>query len=148
MIENEHIAALGSKPFLSVGLLFLNFCLANDLSRIDYDSNDFGEKTLVDLSSKREGKPPTLGSMGHLIKPNLRNKNELRLKLGKYLDSLNCGEYISSKKFWKEGIYKVTNKYRNGGAHDSAIPMKTAIECKDYILGNAEVEGVLEKILV
>lgn len=131
-----------------LGLLFLNFCLTNDLSRIDYDIDDFGEKTLVDLSAKRAGKPPTLGSMGHLIKPNLRNKNELRFKLGKYLDSLNCGEYISSKKFWKEGIYRVTNKYRNGGAHDSAIPMKTALECKDYILGNAQVEGILKKIMV
>ena len=86
--------------------------------------------------------------MGHLIKPNLRHKNELRFKLGTYLDGLNCGDYITSKKFWKEGIYKITNKYRNGGAHDSAIPMNTAIECKDYILGNSEVDGVLKKIML
>jgi hypothetical protein len=131
-----------------LGLVFRHFCLTNDLSQIDYDSNDFGEKILVELSVKRSGKPPTLGSMGHLIKPNLRHKNELRFKLGTYLDGLNCGDYITSKKFWKEGIYKITNKYRNGGAHDSAIPMNTAIECKDYILGNSEVDGVLKKIML
>ena len=64
-----------------------------------------------------------------------------------YLDSLNCGEYLASKKFWKEGIFKITNKYRNGGAHDSAITMETAIECMNYILGNEEFDGVLKKIV-
>jgi hypothetical protein len=131
-----------------LGLLFKTFSLSTDLSKVEYDNSDYGEKALVDLSINDKGKLPSLGSMGHLIKPNQRDKNELRKTLGEYIDNLNCGQYLVSKKFWKEGIFKVTNKYRNGGAHDSAISMETAIECMNYILGNEEVEGVLKKIMV
>jgi len=130
-----------------LGQLFKNFALTTDLTDMDYDEDDYGECALIKISINKGGKPPALGSMGHLIKPNQRDKNELRSKFGEYLDSLNCGEYLASKKFWKEGIYRITNKYRNGGAHDSAISMKTAIDCKDFILGNAEEEGVLKKIM-
>lgn len=130
-----------------LGLIFVNFCNSNDLSGVNFDINDSGEKTLIELSVKKTTKAPALGTMGHLINPNKRNKNELRLKLGLYLDSLNCGQYLSGKSFWKEGVFKITNKYRNGGAHDSAIPMNTAIECMDYILGNEQTDGVLKRIL-
>lgn len=131
-----------------LGQLFVEFAMSNDLSKVEYDESDYGEKTLVSISIDKKGKPPTLGGMGYLLRSNQRGKNELRMKLGEFIDSLSCGKYLSSKKFWKEGIYKITHKYRNGGAHDSAIPMKTAMECRDYILGNEVTEGVLKKVMV
>ncbi|MBM3455233.1 MAG: hypothetical protein FJX80_08805 [Bacteroidetes bacterium] len=130
-----------------LGLLFKNFALTTDLKNIIYDENDYGERALVEISINQGRKPLTLGEMGHLINPNKRLKSQLRVKLGEYIDSLVCGPFLNSKKFWKEGIFKITKKYRNGGAHDTAIPMETALECMKFIIGNEECEGVLKKII-
>ena len=130
-----------------LGLLFKNFALTNDLRNIAYDEGDFGERALVEISINQGGKPPSLGSMGHLINPNQRFKSDLRIKLGEYIDGLTCGSYLTSKEFWKKGIFLITSKYRNGGAHDTSITMDTALECMNFILGSEECEGVLKKII-
>lgn len=130
-----------------LGQLFKDFALKTDLNNVAYDERDPGERALVNISIEKGGKPPSLGSMGHLIKPNQRSKNELRKKLGEYIDGLACGPYLTSNKFRKETIYKITEKYRNGGAHDTAISMNTAMECMNFIIGNEESEGVLKKLM-
>ncbi|WP_019670808.1 hypothetical protein [Eudoraea adriatica] len=129
-------------------LLFRDFCLKNDLEGIEYDSEDFGEKGLIEWAANKEhSKPPTLGGFGKLIKPNERNKNQLRQILGEYIDGLKCGEFLTKRKFWDKGINKITHKYRNGGAHDSAISRDVAIESLNFILGGDRNEGLLPKLV-
>jgi hypothetical protein len=132
---------------IELGLIFKTFATFSDMTDLSYDSKDMGESALVQISIKKEGKLPSLGTMAHLINPSLRDKNQLRKKLGDYIDNLECGEYLKNKKFWKDGVYKITTKYRNGGAHDSSISMNTAFECMNYILGDKENDGVLNRLL-
>jgi hypothetical protein len=75
-------------------------------------------------------------------------KNGLRLKLREYLVNLPCGDFILNKKFYKDAIFKITNKFRNGGAHDSSISYATAMECKNFILGDLNNYGLLKRILL
>ena len=131
-----------------LGLIFKNFSMNNDLSKVDYDETDLAEKIIVDMSKNKIDNKLTLGNMRYLIKPKLREKNELRLKLGEFLDNLPCGNYILNKKFYEDGISKITNKFRNGGAHDSSISYATAMECKNFILGDLKNDGILKRILL
>ena len=64
------------------------------------------------------------------------------------MDNLPCGNYILNKKFYEDGISKITNKFRNGGAHDSSISYATAMECKNFILGDLKNDGLLKRILL
>jgi hypothetical protein len=132
-----------------LGLIFKRFSVELDLSHVQYNEEDSGEKALIELASKESNQKSklTLGSMGHLISKESRVKSELRRLLGEYIEGLSCGVFISDKKFYKNAVNKIANSYRNGGAHDSAISLNTALKCKEFILGTNEKEGILKKLM-
>lgn len=130
-----------------LGLLFRYFVSNYDLSNVRYNDSDYGERSIMNLNKNNELKPPSLGQMGHLLRSSKKNESELRRKLVSFIEKMDAGEYLISKKFSKEAIYKITNKYRNGGAHDSAISEKTCLESLEFIIGNKDSVGVITKVL-
>ena len=60
-----------------------------------------------------------------------------------YLASLSNGNFLTSRKFVRRGLQRVINKYRNGGAHDCAIPEDVCRECVEEIVGEPGKPGYI-----
>ena len=129
-----------------LGLIFEKFITNYDITNFDFDKNDSGERKLIGKAKNEVDHGLSLGEMGKLLNPTYIEKSELRLNLIDFINGLTCGRFLTSKSFYKDGVNKITKIYRNGGAHDSAIKWKTAIECKEYIVGNNNSDGILKNM--
>jgi hypothetical protein len=53
--------------------------------------------------------------------------------------------FLLDKKFNRDGLMRVTNKFRNGGVHDSAIPEATCRECVAVLVGTTGAPGYIAR---
>jgi hypothetical protein len=94
-----------------------------------------------------EGKTPTLGSISYLLRKPDSDTSQLKVELHNYLESLPNGEFLTSNRFVKRDLHKVAHRYRNGGAHDSAISAMVCLKCIDHLIGTPEKPGLISKVV-
>lgn len=109
-----------------------------------FNDSDNAEKSLV--TYLKGGKAPTLGSMAYILGKPKGNASQLRSIVYDYLKQLPDGDFLISNEFANHGLHRVVHKYRNGGAHDSAIPESTCIECIETLIGTKENPGYIPRV--
>jgi hypothetical protein len=92
------------------------------------------------------GKPPTLGTMSYLLRQPPRNASELMRSLHRYIATLPNGEFLTSREFANQGLQRVINKYRNGGAHDSPVAQDVCQECVEVVIGTRDAPGYIPRV--
>lgn len=109
-----------------------------------YSLGEHAEKSLV---AYLEGdKAPTLGTMAYIFGKPKDRASQFRIATYEYLNQLPNGEFLNSKEFAKRGLQRVITKYRNGGAHDSAIPESTCFECIETLIGTKDNPGFIPRV--
>ncbi len=121
--------------------LLAGFRSAFSARKFGHDPEDHAEESLSGFLSGR--KAPTLGAMSHLLGKPKPAASALRVALHEYLIGLPNGDFLTGSKFVKSGLPRVTNKYRNGGVHDSAIPENICRECIDVLIGSEAAPGYI-----
>ncbi len=110
------------------------------------DDQNYEENALI-KSLEGKAKPPSLGAMGSLLKRARQDGgSDLVKALRAFLQSQSNEDYILSSKFTRLLNGKVLHKYRNAGAHDSAISYETCSECLEVLVGSAGKPGVIARI--
>jgi hypothetical protein len=105
------------------------------------------ESHLAAFLAKAPGrKPPTLGSMSYLLQPPNEGASDMIISLHGHLQSLRNADFLTGKKFRKEGLQRVIHKYRNGGAHDSPITEDVCRACLSELLGTREQPGYIGRV--
>jgi hypothetical protein len=104
-------------------------------------NSDRDDTQLADFLHGRRG--PSLGEMRHLLKS---TPDGIQREWTDYLDGLRDGRELRTGRF-REFIHKVAEAYRNGGAHNSAIPMATAESCLRNVVGEIGEPGWLAKVV-
>ena len=110
-------------------------------SSFQSDPEDRAEQSFVEFLSGK--KAPTLGAMPYLLKAPKPASSQLRFALYDYLTKLPNASFLTSKAFAEKGLRRVVDKFRNGGAHDSAIPESICRECVDVLIGTRESPGYI-----
>jgi hypothetical protein len=106
--------------------------------------HDPAVRTEIDLSGfLAGGKAPTLGAFPYLLGKPKPEASPLRVALYEYLIGLPNGSFLTSSKFLNSGLRKVADRYRNGGAHDSAISEATCRECIEVLIGSTNAPGYI-----
>jgi hypothetical protein len=85
---------------------------------------------------------PTLGQMRHLLKS---PEGELHRLWTTFVDKLPEGRELRSSRF-REFLAKAASRYRNSGAHDSAISLATAEGCIREVVGTPGSAGYLATV--
>jgi hypothetical protein len=92
-------------------------------------------------------KPPTLGAFPYLLRQPDVKPSPLREALYLYLSTLPNGGFLTSNRFAKRDLPKVTNRYRNGGAHSSAIPEDICRGCVEDLVGTEDNPGLIPRVI-
>lgn len=92
------------------------------------------------------GKSPTLGAISYLFRLRGGAGSPLTRALCDYLARLPNGDFLTSRKFAKEGIQRVIHKYRNGGVHDASISDAHCRECVDFLIGDETHVGLIVQV--
>ena len=92
-------------------------------------------------------KPPTLGAFPYLLRQPDEKASPLREALYLYLRTLPNGSFLTSNRFAKRDLPKVTNRYRNGGAHSSAIPEHICLGCVEDLVGTEDKPGLISRVI-
>lgn len=103
------------------------------------------EQTLIDARSGHKERL-SLGSLVHAIRKS-------RTIPGSPFEEFHAevtkrgADFLSQEKTTKFILGDVLNRFRNGGAHDSAISLPTCEECIQLLVGTADVPGLLPRLL-
>ena len=98
------------------------------------------------LSAEGTGrKPPTLGAVSHFLRPLPPDASDLLLAFQRHVGSMPNHGFLLDKKFNRDGLMRVTNKFRNGGVHDSSIPEATCRECVAVLVGTLGAPGYIAR---
>ena len=125
-------------------IFFQGFLKSLDSSTITADESKRHEVALFRMLEN--GRPPSLGEMGYLFKDASKKDTNLSKSLNEYILTFPDTNYFLSRKFWNDEFQRVLNKFRNGGAHDSAINHKTCEQAIECLIGNEERLGLTLKI--
>lgn len=90
-------------------------------------------------------KAPTLGSMAYFLRPPTDGSSALVAALYGHFRSLKNSQFLLDKKFFRDGLSRVTTKFRNGGVHDSSISERVCSECIDVLIGSTTNPGYIAK---
>ena len=130
---------------VELGNIFLRF-FASFGGKIPAPRPDrWEEQSLVNNGEK--GKAPALGEMAKLLKGAKRPDSEINDLLARFLAPLSGADYLLSKAFCDKALSKVIHRYRNGGAHDSAITYETCAACIRDLVGSEPGGGIIGKIV-
>lgn len=111
-----------------------------------HDTLDHVQAGLAAYLSEGTGqKPPTLGAVSHFLRPLSPDASDLILAFQNHVRSLPNHAFLIDKKFNRDGLMRVTNKFRNGGVHDSAIPEATCRECVAVLIGTRDAPGYIAR---
>lgn len=127
-----------------LGRLLEAFRVAVEPEALMYEIDDFAEKSLAAFLGG--GKAPTMGAISHLFRKSRGESSLLRQALHRFLEALPNGEFLMSDAFAKTGLQRVINKFRNGGAHDSAIRESVCRECVEVLIGDSAKPGYIPKV--
>lgn len=126
------------------GALFLEFWGRHQENLKDEISDIYEEKSC--LRSLPNGKAPSLGEMARMFKNAKKADTPLSQKLAEFLSQIDPGGYLTSKKFCDKALSKALHKYRNGGAHDSAISYEVCRDCIHDLVGEKNNSGIIGKV--
>ena len=126
------------------GALFLEFWGRHQENLKDEISDIHEEKSC--LRSLPNGKAPSLGEMARMFKNAKKADTPLSQKLAEFLSQIDPGGYLTSKKFCDKALSKALHKYRNGGAHDSAISYEVCRDCIHDLVGEKNNSGIIGKV--
>jgi len=112
---------------------------------LQHDEQDRTDQELAKFLAG--GKAPTLGSIPYLFKPTKSGASDMRNALHLYLTGLPNTAFLTSSKFLSKGLGKVTNKYRNGGVHDSPISEATCRDCVEDLVGMPDAPGYIPLVV-
>ena len=129
---------------VELGQLLAGLNSANLSYPCQYKEDDHAESSLVEYL--RGGKAPTLGAMAYMLGKPKDRASQFRIATYEYLERLPNGPFLNGSDFAKRGLQRVISKYRNGGAHDSAIPESTCIECIETLIGTKESPGYIPRV--
>lgn len=92
-------------------------------------------------------KSPTLGAFSYLLRQPDDMASPLREALYLYLSNLPNGDFLTSNQFAKRDLPRVTDRYRNGGAHSSAIPEDICRSCVEDLVGTKDNPGLIPRVI-
>jgi hypothetical protein len=92
------------------------------------------------------GRKLELGAMQYLLAAPRATPSALRQALLDFLASYPTGDYLTSRKLNK-ALFRVTQTYRNGSAHDSPLDRNTALAAINEIVGTPDAAGILQLVV-
>lgn len=104
------------------------------------------EQTLIDSRNGAKERL-SLGSLVHAIRKSRTMSGSPFEDFHRQLESRGVA-FLSQERTTKYILGDVLNRFRNGGAHDSAIALKTCEGCIESLVGTAESPGLLPRLLV
>jgi hypothetical protein len=132
---------------VELGAIFEGFKQKLSGSTLAHDLEDREEANFAAfLNGTPNKKPPTLGAMSHFLRSSKSGASELMAAFQMFVSSLPNHAFLLDKKFCKDGLMKVTNKFRNGGVHDSAITEETCRDCVATLVGTQMAPGFIPKV--
>ena len=110
--------------------------LTGDLSR--------EAKTVVSIQANQR-KEVDLGTITHLLKAVRRANSTPFEYLAGRLRTLGV-DFLTERKTTELILGPVLNRYRNGGAHESAVDRETCQECVEKLIGNQTNPGLIVRV--
>jgi hypothetical protein len=111
---------------------------------VHYKSYDKTENFLLEYLYLN--KQLTLGNMPHLLARPKSPALQARVALHAFLNTLPNHAFLTDARFLNTYLPRVTNVFRNGGAHDSAIRETTCRECVETLIGSKEHPGLIPQV--
>ena len=104
------------------------------------------EQTLIDARNGHKEKL-SLGSLVHAIRKSRTTQGSPFEEFHGQLESRGVA-FLSQERTTKFILGDVLNRFRNGGAHDSAISLATCEECIHSLIGTVGAPGLVPRLLV